>query len=112
LKPILQVTFDPFGSDVRQGNLPENRPERFQGVEVHLMVAGTPKRRLRASLQKPVGPLVERELLAVQENRQAPLVSRIEAIAKEPLRPLPIRGSRRLAYHFSFLVLVADLPNL
>ena len=76
------------------------------------MIALAPKRRLRSFLQKPVGPLVEGEPFAAQQNRQASLVACIEPIPQESFRLLAIRCGRRFAYHFSFLVLVADLPDI
>jgi hypothetical protein len=57
-------------------------------------------------------PTVERESFAAQQNRQASLVPCIEPIPQESFRLLAICCGRLFAYHFSFLVLVADLPGI
>ena len=64
LEPLPQVILDRFGCDLGQRFFAETRPQELQRVHILLVIARAPKRRLGAPFQKPVRPLVERELLA------------------------------------------------
>src|SRR5713226_2026854 len=96
LEPIRQVVLDCFCCDVRQSELPEHGPQKLQRVQILLVVARAPERRLRAPFEEPVGPLVECELFAVQNSRESALVSRVQAVPKEALGLLTIGRACRL----------------
>jgi hypothetical protein len=112
LKPIRQVFLDRLFRDFRQSDFSECRPEELQRIHVLLVIAFAPEWRFGTPLDKPVGPVIESEPFAGKDRRQIPVVPRIEAVPKEPLRLAAIRGTSRFPYDFSFLVLVADLPKL
>src|ERR1700722_890616 len=107
-----QIVLYRFGSDLRQRELSEYRAEKLQRIHILLMIANASEWRFRTPLQKPIGPLIECELLAGQDRRQASLVSGIQTIPQEPLGLLTIGCACRLSYDFSFLVLVTNLPKL
>jgi hypothetical protein len=69
LEPLRQVVLDRLGCDVRERHISEDRPQKLQSIQVLLMIAVAPKRRLGTPLQKPIGPLIEGELFALQNCR-------------------------------------------
>jgi hypothetical protein len=57
------------------------------------MIALASKRRLRAPLHEPVGPLIECELLAGEKSREVAVVSGVETIPKKPFGLIRSRHS-------------------
>jgi len=76
---------------VRERHISEDRPQELQSIQVLLMIAVAPKRRLGTPPQEPIGPLIEGELLALQNCRQATGVARGQAVAQEANGFVPIR---------------------
>jgi hypothetical protein len=111
LEPLRQVVFNSLGRDFGRRHASKDRPQELQGIQVLLMIALAPKRRLGTAVQKPLGPLIECELFAVQNSRETAFVARRQAISQEALGFVVIGRARRLSLYFSFLVPIPDLPK-
>jgi hypothetical protein len=111
-EPLREIILDRLGRDFPESLIGKHRPQKFHGVGVLLMRSRCAKRRLGAPLEKPVGPLVEGELLASEHGRQPSVVAGIQPVPDETLCLRLIGCAGRFSSDLSFLVSIPGVPDL